>query len=289
LSAARLLPRSGCEVAVEIVFVIALVYGAAFAIDEGTKYAGRAVRQRYRERVIQLARGGPSGASGALGTRLAAGTATALTVGVLAGRSFAAGAKAGWPEGKQRAYDRWGHLRRGDEPLPGSETEPGEATEPEPTSSPEPEQPHLTLVDPAPAAVAIPKGTTVTIQTSTGGEVLTMDQLISELDTITEEAASDLEDAQGDARRATEDAQRIDVMVASLRSMDLDEETIGQVSALQDSASARQAAADQRAAAADSRHAQAMAAKDGVQARHTVMREAHAATPHAADKQFYGG
>lgn len=272
----------------EILFVIALVYGAAFAIDEGSKAAGRAVRARYRERVVKLAKGGPSGASGALGTKLAAGLATGATVGVLVGRSFAAGAKQGWPAGKQRAHERWGQRFATDDPAPAPAEQTGPDQPPAPKAPAAPEQPHLTLVDPAPASTE-PKGTPVTIQTRTGGEVLTMDQLIAELDAITAEAASDLEDAQADAKRATEDAQRIDVMIGSLRSMDLDPQTIGEVSSLQDSASARQAAADQRAAAADARHAQAMAAKQGVQARHQVMREAHAATPHAADKQFYAG
>jgi len=127
------------------------------------------------------------------------------------------------------------------------------------------------------------------ISTLTGGEVTTMSGLVAELGTIIEEASADLEDAQGDAQRAREDMQRIDVMVGSLRSMDLDGQTLSEVGALAEPAAARQAAAEQRAAAAEARHSQAVTARDGVQRRHQVMAEAHAATPHAADKEFYTG
>jgi hypothetical protein len=125
------------------------------------------------------------------------------------------------------------------------------------------------------------------IVTSTGGEVHTMQQLTAELKGIIEEAGADLEDAQADRKRAQEDASRIEVMVASLQALDLDRQTLGEVSALADTASQRKAASEQRAAAAEARHAQAQTALKGVQDRHSVMAEAHAATPHAANKEFY--
>jgi hypothetical protein len=127
------------------------------------------------------------------------------------------------------------------------------------------------------------------ITTMTGGEVLNMQQLIAELEGIGKEAAADLEDAQADRQRAVEDANRIDNMVASLQAMDLDRQTLAEVGALADTAGQRRQVAEQRAAAADARHAQAQTALKGVQDRHGLMAEAHANTPHAAEKAFYAG
>jgi len=50
----------------------------------------------------------------------------------------------------------------------------------------------------------------------------------------------------------------------------------------------REAAAEARQNAAESRAAHAQQAIDGVRSRHQLMQEAHDATPHAADKRFYG-
>jgi hypothetical protein len=127
------------------------------------------------------------------------------------------------------------------------------------------------------------------ITTMTGGEVLNMQQLIAELEGIGKEAAADLEDAQADRQRAVEDANRIDNMVASLQAMDLDRQTLAEVGALADTAGQRREAAEQRAAAAEARHAQAQTALNGVQDRHGLMAEAHANTPHAAERAFYAG
>ena len=127
------------------------------------------------------------------------------------------------------------------------------------------------------------------ITTMTGGEVLNMQQLIAELEGIGKEAAADLEDAQADRQRAVEDANRIDNMVASLQAMDLDRQTLAEVGALLETAASRRSAAEQRAHAAEARHAQAQTALKGVQDRHGLMAEAHANTPHAAEKAFYAG
>ena len=125
------------------------------------------------------------------------------------------------------------------------------------------------------------------ISTISGGEVLNMQQLVAELDGIRKEAAADLEDAQAERQRAAEDASRVDAMVASLRALDVDHQTLSEIGALADSAGQRRSAAEQRAAAAEALLAQAQAALQGVQARHGLMAEAHAATPHPAEKAFY--
>jgi hypothetical protein len=160
---------------------------------------------------------------------------------------------------------------------------------------------HGQLLDGNPAQPDVPAagGTTLitttegnapmAITTMTGGEVLNMQQLIAELEGIGKEAAADLEDAQADRQRAVEDANRIDNMVASLQAMDLDRQTLAEVGALADTAGQRRQAAEHRAAAAEARHAQAQTALKGVQDRHGLMAEAHANTPHAAEKAFYAG
>jgi len=329
----------------EVLFAIGMLYGVSYAVVRGTEYAGRAVRRAYLERWQRFAAANDRSRSpvraSAAGVKTGAAVATAATAALLAGRGFAAGWRVGWPEGRQRAHDRWAHLATnppssgpprtdatgatsrwapGAEPTPPIDIATGtgapalDGATPVPPASgfqplteaaaggtgfagrPAPDAVRGASDAPAaggasttPTRTTDSGGTAVAIDTTTGGEVLTMDQLLAELGTIINEAAADLEDAQADAQRATEDAQRVELMVASLRSMDLDEQTLTEVGALGDSAAARQAAADQRAAAAESRHAQASAARDGVQARHQVMAEAHAATPHAADKSFYVG
>jgi hypothetical protein len=125
------------------------------------------------------------------------------------------------------------------------------------------------------------------ISTVSGGEVLNMHQLIAELHGIIRESAADLEDAHAERQRAAEDASRVDAMVASLRALDLDHQTLSEIGALADSAGHRRAAAEQRAAAAEALLAQAQAALRGVQTRHGLMAEAHATTPHPAEKAFY--
>jgi hypothetical protein len=291
----------------EFIFGIALVYGLAFALVRGTEHAGRALQSAYRTNAMgrQGRRQGgkpyATGRSSTAGAKLGAVVATGATGLVMAGRGFAEGWRTGWPEGRRRAHERWGRPPEpAPEPAEPADRDPADSTKDDPPAGPDRRSLRLvpepdsaaagTEPDPAPRGDATStEDTDMAITTTTGGEVLTMDQLLAELGTIIEEAAADLEDAQADAQRATEDAQRVETMVASLRSMDLDEQTLGEVGALGDSATARQAAADQRAAAAEARHAQATAARDGVQARHQLMAEAHAATPHAADKQFYVG
>lgn len=125
------------------------------------------------------------------------------------------------------------------------------------------------------------------ISTVTGGEVLTMQQLVAELQGIIEEAAADLEDAEAEQQRAVEDAARVEAMVASLSELELDPQTLSEIGALADSSEQRRSASEQRAAAAEVRLAQAQAALQGVQSRHGLMAEAHAATPHPAQKAFY--
>lgn len=327
----------------EVVILIALVFGTSFAIVRGTEHAGRQVRKAYRTRVArftnrlgaarQTARGTP--APSPTGIKVGAALATGVLAAGYAGKGFLAGVRAGWPEGRRRAFERWGTPAQAAQaadheataraaaadgtpttPTTPSSAEAAEAAEATDAAAPTDGpsfvertengvgRPHLRVVDgttPADAgtgpvagaagddgATHSTGGTAMAIDTVTGGEVLTMEQLEAELGTIITEAGADLEDARGDADRAKEDGQRIERMVASLTQLDLDADTLSEVGALADTASARQAAADQRAAAAEARHSQAQTALEGMRSRHQLMREAHASTPHAADKSFYG-
>jgi hypothetical protein len=126
-------------------------------------------------------------------------------------------------------------------------------------------RPHLVSVpNPIPNLIGPPatrqKENTMTIQTITGGEVNSPEQLVAELQAITAEAAADLEDARGDAVRAEEDAARIEKMVGCLTNLKLPPEDISSVQGLLEPAMARKAAAEQRAAAAEKRASQAQSA-----------------------------
>lgn len=295
--------------------MVVLVYGLAYGIVRGTESAARSLRDAYRANAASLnkllsgGKGKPAAGSrsNGAGVKVGAAAATGATGLAMAGRGFAQGFRAGWPEGRKRAHDRWGGQPEQAAEVTSTEAATGpagdttaDAKTPAPGSSTD--RPPLRLVSdsepaaagadpnvPAPGGASTTEGDDMAVSTLTGGEVTTMAGLVAELGTIIEEASADLEDAQGDAQRAKEDMQRIDVMVASLRSMDLDRQTLAEVGGLAEPAFARQAAAEQRAAAAEARHSQAITARDGVNSRHQVMAEAHAATPHAADKEFYTG
>jgi hypothetical protein len=170
---------------------------------------------------------------------------------------------------------------------------------------------------PAPAAATTAPASS-TAASAPSGEVTTMTQLLAELERIQKEATAELDDAKGDAARATSDledanadlnlakaeAAAIDVMVGCLGrpELKLDDESIGEVSALTDGtqdrvrlATARANAADtrlnlanQRAGVAEARLAAATKAHVGIKSRHDLHREAHLASPvAAAGASFY--
>ncbi len=258
----------------DIVFILALVLAASYGVVRGTEHAKAAVSRGWQARkAAWAATTGSNPRAASLGAKTARGLGTIAAGTVLAARGFGEGWRVGWPEGKEKARQRWGGA-----PKP---------TEPPPAPRQMPEPLRLVKTRPAERGTDTTKGKTMAIATVTGGEVYTLDQLIAELDKIAEEAAAEMEDASGDAQRAKEDASRVELMVASLESLDLDRDTIAEVSALGDSSAAKQAAAEQRLGAAEIRHAQALTAVKGVRSRHSLMAEAHAATPHAADKSFY--
>jgi hypothetical protein len=170
--------------------------------------------------------------------------------------------KKAWREGLEHGKRKYGIAQNPPEPEP---------PEPDPVDHPPARppgtrpRPHLVAVpDPIPTLIGKPadnpKESTMTIQTVTGGEVTSPEQLVAELQAIVDEAAADLEDARGDAARADEDAARIEKMTQSITYFELLPEDIATVQALVEPAMSRKSAAEQRAAAAEKRSSQAQAA-----------------------------
>lgn len=290
----------------EAIFGMLIVWAASYAIVRGTQGLWGATKRGYRRRADAWTGSHPAVSPMPLAAKLGAGIATFLTGGIQAARGFIGGWRQGWPEGRAKGVE-WHQRREARDaaqfaeqatgPIPYIRREP--ATD---VSVPDVSRPAgtETLTEPEPVpdrdstAYTDPIDTTTegtepmaTITSSTGGEVLTMDQLLRELNDIATDAASELEDAQADMKRAAENVTRFDNMVSSLEALDLDQATIADVGALSETAGQRAKAADLRAAAADAQLAQAETALKGVQSRHSLMQEAHAATPHAADKSFY--
>lgn len=277
--------------------LIALAYAAFYALDRGSHRAGRAVKQRYHAKVVQLAssRGTPTGRTGSLGTRLGAGTATALTGVGLAGSSFWAGAKQGWPEGKQKARDRWGHL---------TQHGPKPEVDPEPQPDPEPEDYRHELVPPSQRWNALPpvpdhtangKTHTTTKETprmtatttTRNSEVSDYDSLVEWLKVRIKDSAADLEDAQARMQRDADDARDSEQAVASLSAVDMDPDTIGEVQSISEADLAQLEADKQCLANAERVHSQAEESLRNVQRRHSALKEAFNATRHPAQREFY--
>jgi len=302
----------------DLLVIICLLWAAAYALKRGAQTASRDLMAAYHGRLGALgvqapakgSKGGRGGRGGrstpvkaaSAGVKVGAAVATGLTGAALTGRGFVAGVKQGWPEGKQKGQDWWEKRGTGKSPEP-TEVEPATAEPYQPSPAyqnvlDQVETKHGPTeaarwrgeVEEIHARGEIPTttgGGGMAIMTNTGGEVLSMQQLIGELEGIKKEAAADMEDAHADKQRAEEDAKRIELMLSSLQRLDLDSQTLQEVGALRETAGQRKAAAEQRASAADARMSQASAALQGVQQRHGQLQEAHMATPHAAERGFY--
>jgi hypothetical protein len=280
----------------EAVIGILIVAAAAYAISRWMKRQPDAIAP-FRA-AAGLAAGVVAGVAAGLVGGVVAGVIGGVSLGVtagVAGGRWLAGKWPEWAEARQRHRDAAQFAEQKTGPLPYIRREPASDV-----SVPDVSRPAGTeaFTDPGPDRDSTPytdpidtttEGTEpmATITSSTGGEVLTMDQLLRELNDIATDAASELEDAQADMKRAAENVTRFDNMVSSLEALDLDQATIADVGALSETAGQRAKAADLRASAADAQLAQAETALKGVQSRHSLMQEAHAATPHAADKSFY--
>jgi hypothetical protein len=131
-------------------------------------------------------------------------------------------------------------------------------------------------------------GTTMTIATATGGEILTLGQLLAELDAFIAEAAAEVEDRQAAEQRARDDVARIELMLASLGRLELDTESLGKLRAIAETNGLKVKLARDAATNAAHRHALAVAAKATVQRKHGLLQEAHmAAGRDAGKKELY--
>lgn len=104
------------------------------------------------------------------------------------------------------------------------------------------------------------------IETNSGGEILTKEQFVQEMEAIIQEETAELEDAQGDLKRAEEHMARIEVMAASLSNAQIDRATVEKVRIFIDSNSSRRDLARQRVAAAEQRRTNAKAALETLNA-----------------------
>jgi hypothetical protein len=286
----------------EVIFGVAIVVAAAYAITNGIKGAGKGASRAYRKRAASWRSKHPRSGSGpvwkaaaAAGELLAAGAAALLAGGVEAGR----GAKAGWRDGWRKGRARGEAWRQRREEARQQDTERDEAAnrdtgpiphvekeEDQPTVQEQPAEPAADT-DTAPSITSTEGHEPMPTSSRTSGEVLTMEQLQEELQAIRDDAGAELEDAQADQKRARDDVTRMDNIQASLETLNLDGKTLADIAALGETAQLRAQAADQRAAAADARAAQAAATYQGVQARHGTLFEAYQNTQQPADQQFY--
>lgn len=183
------------------------------------------------------------------------------------------------------ADDEWDQAGEGDsadEPIPFTVADPD-------TDAP---RPRLHVVDGGPdtgddSNTDTTSGGGMAVATHTGGEVLTYSQLQAELQSIITEATTAIEEAHAQQEQAKEDSQRIETMVGSASSMDVDGKTLAAVAAIGESASAAVAAADQAAAAAEHKGAAAQTALATLESEHAQMHEAVNATREPAKTDFY--
>ncbi|QPP07290.1 hypothetical protein G4Z16_13855 [Streptomyces bathyalis] len=302
--------------------LVIIILALCWAVGDGVSNATSSVRENYRtgrdrrhakadrRRKLAARGGGPAPRSASTGVKVASGAVTIGLSSFLVARGFIDGFRAGWPKGKERAR-RWADTRKngsaakdgdgtppddpGSAPAAKSSTKDdgGKATVHVITSAPSASAPKTPAAEPSGGPVPNPSSTSggstpVSINTVTGGEVHSYEQLLAELNSIAVEAHAELEDAQADAERARQDAERIDTMVGSLTELELDRETLGKVSALTESASARLEAANARAVAAETRASGAMETAQHVQQTHQALAEAYASAPEGgAKKEFY--
>lgn len=142
----------------------------------------------------------------------------------------------------------------------------------------------------APTTDTTPKGTTSTMATGshTHGEVRTFAQLLTFLDGMKAKAAADVEDSQSNEKLAADTVKEIEVAVASLSVLKVDEASVSAVQALAEAFVEEGRQAKNRAAAAERRLGMATAARTTTQRNHAGIRDAVVAAPvKAADGAFY--
>lgn len=265
--------------------VLVIVIAAAIALHGGARGAGQALGEKYRhERERKLAAKGLADKGVAMGygkrakrAGVAAGALAATSVGGgrIAAHAFGRGWRLGWRLGKRRAA-AWLQRQGGSAVVAGGGGA-ATATAPDPATpegaatpaTPAPATPPATPATPPPATPARgiapnTKGKPMAIETKTGGEITTRSGLIAELEAAKAEALAEHEDAAGDEKRAKEDVARVDLILASLTALKIDDETIKAVGALAETNDARVNAVKARQLAASDRLAAASTALTAV-------------------------
>jgi hypothetical protein len=283
----------------------------------GGRSGGRAVRgQGGHRRYVATGHGRGAG----LGRAVARGTATTWHGANVVRREFANGWRRGWPEGKERARERFGHghvatpvaMATPDRPSwrdrwrrkPAATTTPPQPVPVDPDADP-PE--HVELRPPGdrwkkpPTLVVVPEpnGKTphtdqqtkepppVTTLNERRIEVHSMDDYEKQLQTDINRSVHEVEEAQAATERAEQDVQHNEHTTAVLRELQVDPATLGELKAIGDAEQARQKAQTAVLQAAEAVRAANERALEGVRKRHGAMKDA--ATKDMADKNFYLG
>lgn len=263
-----------------LAFFIALLLAAI----HGVKSAYRSIRKRYREKrnlARDFAAAGIAPRAATTGKRVGMAVAATVTGPGVTWRALLDGIRRGWRVGK-----RWTEMQRNRRRRATATTAPppnADEKKPDPPPSetcirvgcdkprwtaPGNTRPYLVCREHAPDRAPKPtpapptKGTTVPIETKTGGEVHTSEQLKQELGAIRAEATAELEAASADLQSMQEDVARVDKMSASLADAEISSDTRKAIEELAGTNAACRAAHQARMAAAETRRAAAQKALD---------------------------
>jgi hypothetical protein len=268
----------------------------------GRGHAGAAGRAGghggHSTRVATTAGGGRGHGTG---RRVAIGTGAVVAGAGTIGREFAAGWRRGYPEGKERARTRFGgHVATepahdGTRPTTkccDAEMDPQDWLNGKPCPKCGNTGPNFDRPAPNPPPGPLlndtthtpPKGHPMTTTHTT--EITSMDDYERAREADIKRSADEVDDAQTGLQRAEEDVQRIDEESAALAGMEVDQATIGELSAIGDAIEARRSAHQMLLHAAEREHAANVAALEGVRGRHGAIKE-HADV--VANRQFYTG
>lgn len=141
-----------------------------------------------------------------------------------------------------------------------------------------------------PAATTTAPGGVITMPlTTTTAEAHNHSALLAALDAIENEAAANIDDASADLARSNQEVTNIESLASGLADKGLDSESLGKIQQLIEPHQQRAEAAQSRLTASEALGALASQARQTIVAKHQAMKEAHDATPEAAQKAYYEG
>lgn len=269
-------------------FLLILMVAFFCGSQEGAKAVRSEMSGHYKKKRAERNRGAE-----ATGVSVAAvGSTLAHSLG-LAGRGFLKGWRVGWPKGRTWVVDRMAR-RRAVTPPP--EKTPEQApVSPAPTDDTTPTGPglapvrNITSLKKATPAATNPTGVITMPITTTTGEATNHSSLLAALDAIATEAGANMDDASADLARSNQEVANVEALAGGLAQVGLDDESLGQINSLIEPFQQRANAAQVRLDASEALRAMADTARQSVIAKHGLMKEAHDATPQAAQKAYYQG